>query len=47
MTIERIGLVLLAVMMAVIVVMLGPASLGAIFGAVIAIGVMRLTTTRR
>ena len=46
MTMEHIGLGLLVVLLAVIVVMLGPASLGAIFGAVIAIGVARLTAAR-
>ena len=47
MTMEKVGLSLLAVLLAVIVIMLGPASLGAVFGAAIAIGVMRLTATRR
>ena len=47
MSMERIGLGLLVFMLIIIVFMLGPASLGAIFGAAIAVGVMRLTAIRR
>jgi hypothetical protein len=44
---EKVGLGLLAVLALVIVVMLGPASLGALVGAVAAIGMMRLRAPRR
>jgi len=47
MSMEHIGLGLLVFMLIIIVIMLGPASLGAIFGAAIAVGVMRLTAIRR
>lgn len=45
--VEMVGLVMLAVMMVVIVAMLGPAALGAVAGAGIAIGATRLTKPRR
>ena len=44
---EIVGLVLLALMMVVIVAMLGPAAIGAVAGAGIAIGVSRVSKIRR
>jgi hypothetical protein len=44
---EKVGLVLLALMMVVIVAMLGPAAIGAVVGAGVAIGVTRLSKVRR
>jgi len=46
-TFEKVGLVLLALMMVVIVAMLGPAAIGAVVGAGVAIGVTRLSKVRR
>jgi hypothetical protein len=44
---EAVGLVLLAVMMVVIVAMLGPAAIGAVVGAGVAIGVSRISKMRQ
>jgi hypothetical protein len=44
---EKVGLILLALVMIVIVAMLGPAAIGAVVGAGVAIGVTRLSKVRR
>ena len=44
---EITGLVLLALMVVVIVAMLGPAAIGAVAGAGVAVGVSRLSKLRR
>ena len=46
-SIEKIGIVLMIVAAIAIVALLGPASLGALLGALIAIAFMRLSSTRR
>jgi hypothetical protein len=45
--VEIVGLVMLAVMMVVIVALIGPAAIGAVAGAGVAIGVTRFSKPRR
>ena len=46
-SIEKVGLVLMVVAALAIIALLGPASLGALLGAVVAVGLLRTSGARR